>query len=91
MTELEYQEWRQPYREAVLETDDERISDRIKVAQNAIVVRMLTMPITAETLPEALKLESALRNLTTLKKQRTKAGTRKVPSARPSQFEAQAD
>ena len=91
MNGLEYPEWQQPYQEAVLETDDHRISERIQTAQTAIVARMTSMRITAETRHEAMKLENALRKLASIKEERRNANRQEHPSARPAPLESQSD
>ena len=66
--------WEKLYVAAILETDDERLPQRIRAAEEAISMRLKTLPHKESRLAEIQKIENALKGLNTLRRERLQRG-----------------
>lgn len=78
--------WEQPYMAAVLETDNNRLRERIRVAEETLSFRLIGLTDHAEHEAEVHALENALEALTRLKRERLNQG--KSPTMQPASSDA---
>jgi hypothetical protein len=62
--------WEEVCTAAALETDHARIEERIRVAEETMMARLLELPKSPEHLPEIKALEDALKAMVNLKQER---------------------
>ena len=65
--------WEQFYFDAILETDDKRMRERIETAEEAISMRLVGLTQKKSDLAEVLEIENALKGLHTLRRERLSA------------------
>ena len=65
--DLNFPKWQQPYLEALMETDDQKLVKRVKLAESAILMRLRAIQSDSDTV-EKQAIEDALNGLTVLKR-----------------------
>jgi hypothetical protein len=66
--ELKFPKWQEPYLEALMETDDRKLVERVKLAESAILMRLRTIQSDSNMVVEKQAIEDALNGLTVLKR-----------------------
>jgi hypothetical protein len=65
--DLKFPKWQQPYLEALMETDEQKLVKRVKLAESAILMRLRAIQSDSDTV-EKQAIEDALNGLTVLKR-----------------------
>jgi len=65
--DLKFPEWQEPYLEALLETDERKLVQRVKLAESAILMRLRAIQSDSD-MTEKQAIEDALCGLTVLQK-----------------------
>jgi hypothetical protein len=66
--DLKFPEWQEPYLEALLETDERKLIERVKLAESAILMRLRAIQSDSDKM-EKQAIEDALCGLTVLKRE----------------------
>src|ERR1700722_6566952 len=66
--ELKFPKWREPYLEALMETDERKLVTRVKLAESAILMRLRAIQSDSNMVVEQQAIEDALNGLTVLKR-----------------------
>lgn len=66
---LPYPQWQACYRDALIELDHDKLKDRVRQAESAIVDRLQTLAPSRESLMERQAIADALANLRCLKRE----------------------
>jgi hypothetical protein len=66
---IKYPEWQQPFQEALLELNRQRLKERVAVAEKAIVRRLQSISLEQASEAERVALADALSSLRVLKKE----------------------
>jgi hypothetical protein len=78
--------WEEPYEDAVLETDDEKLAKRLQVAKAAIDARLRVLQMDQQSMPEERRaIGAALNGLDVLRRDRntlSRSGFEQVLNAR---------
>jgi hypothetical protein len=72
MSDLEYPEWQEPYRAALLELDAERLVQRVNAAETAIYLRLQELRMSSDGFLERKAIQDALNGLHVLQTKRLK-------------------
>ena len=67
--DLPYPRWQTCYRDALIELDEDKLIERVRQAERAIVDRLEALPTCRESLMELQAIEDALANLRCLKRE----------------------
>ena len=67
--DLPYPRWQTCYRDALIELDQDKLMERVRQAERAIVDRLEALPSCRESLMELQAIEDALANLRCLKRE----------------------
>lgn len=67
--DLPYPRWQTCYRDALIELDEDKLMERVRQAERAIVDRLEALPSCRESLMELQAIEDALANLRCLKRE----------------------
>lgn len=67
--DLPYPGWQACYRDALIELDEDKLIERVRQAERAIVDRLEALPSCRESLMELQAIEDALANLRCLKRE----------------------
>jgi hypothetical protein len=67
MAELDYPDWQKPYHEALLELDPQKLVERVREAERAILSRSREIRVGSGNRMEAQAIEDALNGLQVLK------------------------
>jgi hypothetical protein len=67
-SELKFPKWQEPYLEALMETDDRKLVERVKLAESAIFMRLRAIQSDSD-ITEKQAIEDALSGLTVLKRE----------------------
>src|SRR5215469_162186 len=67
--DLPYPRWQTCYRDALIELDQDKLIERVRQAERAIVDRLEVLPTCRESLTELQAIEDALANLRCLKRE----------------------
>ena len=65
--DLKFPEWQEPYLEALMETDERKLVERVKLAESAILMRLRAIQSHSD-MTEKQAIEDALNGLTVLKR-----------------------
>lgn len=74
--DLPYPRWQTCYRDALIELDQDKLMERVRQAERAIVDRLEALPSCRESLMELQAIEDALANLRCLKRETLEASAR---------------
>jgi hypothetical protein len=66
--DLKFPEWQEPYLEALIETDERKLVERVKLAESAILMRLRAIQSDSD-MTEKQAIEDALCGLTVLKRE----------------------
>jgi hypothetical protein len=69
MSDLEFPEWRGPYMEALMETDQGKLVGRVEFAERTIFLRLKEIQSSSKRRSEEQAIENALMGLTLLRKE----------------------
>lgn len=87
-SDLPFPRWQGCYRDALIELDQEKLKERVRDAERAIVDRMEVLSLSRESAMELRAIEDALANLRCLKREtlgysdRSKSGLYSRPSSK---------
>lgn len=76
INDLPYPRWQSCYRDALIELDQDKLVERVRQAESAIVDRLEALPSCRESLMELQAIEDALANLRCLKRETVEASER---------------
>jgi hypothetical protein len=66
--DLKFPKWQEPYLEALMETDDRKLVERVKLAESAILMRLRAIQSDSD-MTEKQAIEDALSGLSVLKRE----------------------
>ena len=69
MGELKYPDWQRPYQEALLETDEQKLREKIHLAEWKVFQRLQQISADANHREERVAISDALHALRTLKRE----------------------
>ena len=72
MSDLKFPGWQEPYLEAMMETDQWKLPERVNLAETALLSRLKTILSTSDRRTEKQAIEDALIGLTVLKGETSK-------------------
>jgi hypothetical protein len=85
MSELKFPEWQTPYVEALVETDQRKLVQRVDLAEMAILSRLEAIQSSSDRV-EKQAIEDALNGLTILKKETAEFKRSQGQALSPSQY-----